>query len=614
MIESSKPGAERLRLLREQLRELELDGFLVPKRDMFGNDEFVPARSERLAVLTGFTGSAGLAVVLNDAAVVQSDTRYTEQMKLELDPALFDALDDAEKLGPWLAAHLKAGDKIGYDPWLHTPKEIDKLRALIESAGASCKISNPVDLVWTERPPEGNGRIVTHPLKYAGRRWQKKLGALVKMLRSTKVDALVITDVASTAWLLNIRGEGDVPYAPLPLCFSIVTAGGGVTLYCDPGKPTTQVERRARIKSLDDFICDLNALGIEKATVQIDPSTAPCLVVLCLTENGAKIVQAEDPCALPKARKNKVEIAGARAAHIRDGAALTTILGRLKIAYSNDRRYWAAKLAGILPSGPVTEITVAEWLLKERRQQPLFKDLSFPTIAGGDHHGAIVHYVANEKSDRQIEKRVLIDSGAQYLDGTTDVTRTLVFGKADRLFKEAYTRVLKGLIALTDQVFPPGTKGIQLDALARVPLWQVGWDFKHGTSHGVGSYLRVHESPPRLSYAVNDATKAPLEPGMILSIEPGWYPPGLFGIRLENLVVVKRMSGYPQTMLGFDVLTVAPFDLDAIDDALLTDRERLWLDSYHERVRDTLIPLVDETTATWLHHATRFISAREELA
>jgi Xaa-Pro aminopeptidase len=601
----------RLERVRWEITGMGLDGFLVPKRDRFGNSEFLPPAAEDFAWLTGFTGSNGMAVVLPDTALVSSDTRYTAQMKTELDPGAFQSIDDRDKLGPWLAANVKPGQKIGYDAWLHTAREIGQLRPLFEAAGAtlvSCR-ENPLVETWADRPPETAGRIVTHPLKYAGRTWRKKLAWLATVLKARKADALISTDLACNGWALNIRGKGDIPYAPLPLAFAIITAGGGVRLYCDQKKPTSLVRRRARIKSLDDFARDLAALGKKQATVLIDPDTAPSIVVESLSESGARLVKEANPCLRAKAVKNETEIKGAQAAHVRDGTAFTYLISRMKIALGHDPRYWSAKLAGLLPGRPVTELDVAAWMEEQRQSLPLYKGPSFPTIAAADRHGDTVHYVATPETSCPIKKSCLVDTGAQFLDGTTDATRTVCDGKPSNRFKKGYTLVLKGLIALTTQVFSPGTRGIQLDAFARQFLWNHGLNFGHGTSHGVGSYLTVHESPPRISYGVNEATLAPLEPNNILSIEPGWYPIGEFGIRLEHLVVVREVRGFDRKMLGFEVLTLAPFDLDAIDFSLITHKERLWLNNYHRRVRETLTPLLDDVTAAWLRDATSPIGA-----
>ena len=595
------PVAARLAALRRELAALGVDGVIVPRADEH-QGEYVPLYARRLAWLTGFTGSAGLAAVLPDLAAIFVDGRYTLQAKAEVDPAAFVTHHITQRPpGDWLAANLKAGQRLGFDPWLHTVEDVAWLRAACDKAGATLAAlaANPVDRAWTRQPPLPIAPVVPFAQAFAGRSSADKRGELAGRLAAAGVEALVLTLPDSIAWLLNIRG-GDVAYAPLPLAFAILHADRRLDLFMDPRKaaPTlaAHLGGEVRLAPREDFAPALAALKGRR--VQADPASAPAWVFDRLEEAGAKPAKSADPCQAAKAKKSDVELAGIRAAHLRDGAALTRFL---------------AWFAGAAAKGGLTEIAAAAKLEEFRRGGEHFRGLSFPTIAGAGGNGAIVHYHASPATDKGIApgQMFLLDSGAQYLDGTTDVTRTLFVGDANGggghgpsdEQRAAFTRVLKGHIALATARFPAGTSGSQLDALARMPLWQAGLDYDHGTGHGVGHYLSVHEGPQRISKLPN---RVALEPGMVVSNEPGYYKAGAFGIRIENLVAVKDAGTGPDglPMLAFETLTLAPIERALVDPTLLTDAECAWLDGYHARVQDSLTPLVDEATRTWLASAT----------
>ena len=455
---------------------------------------------------------------------------------------------------------------------------------------------NPLDAVWTDRPPEPAARIVPHDLAFAGESADAKRKRVGEALAEKGADAAVITAPDSIAWLLNVRG-GDVSHTPLPLSFAVLYANGRVEWFVDSAKTGPELAAHlgdeVTLRGKDEFEPALWALG--NARVLADPAGAAALVLDRLGKAGAKIVRESDPCQLPKACKNEIEIAGARAAHRRDGAALARFL---------------AWLAAAAPEGDVSEVSAAERLRALRFEGENIRDLSFRTISGSGPNGAIVHYSVTPGSDRILGNRelYLVDSGAQYLDGTTDVTRTVAIGEPTAEMRDRFTRVLKGHIALATVRFPEGTTGSQLDALARTALWQAGLDYDHGTGHGVGSYLNVHEGPQRISKIPNTVA---LKPGMIVSNEPGYYKEGGYGIRIENLVCVipVQIEGAEKAMLGFETLTLAPIDLALVEPTLLSPAEIAWLNEYHARVRETVTPLVDKKTAKWLEQATREVVA-----
>ena len=588
----------RITALRAELTRRGLAGFLVPRTDAYQN-EFIPPAAERLAWLSGFTGSAGIAAVLGARAAIFVDGRYTLQVRAEVDADVFEPRHVTEQpLTEWLAANLSAGEVLGFDPWLHTPAEAERLEAACTRAGATLRTvaDNPVDAIWRGRPAPPIAPVVPHELRHAGLAHGEKLRALAEDLAKRKIAAAVVTATDSVAWLFNVRG-GDLPHTPAPLAAAIVRAEGEATLFVDPRKLTSATRahlgNRVRVQAPDALGAALDSF--KGARVLADPASVPAYVVLRLKDAGAEIVREADPCQLPKARKNVAELDGTRAAHVRDGAALVRFLA------------WIEREAA---TGRLTEIVAADRLAALRAEGENFRDLSFDTIAGAGPNGAIVHYRATPASDRRLEpgSLFLLDSGAQYLDGTTDVTRTLfVRGGAAPTdeHRDRFTRVLKGHIALATARFPKGTTGSQLDSLARRALWEAGLDYDHGTGHGVGSYLGVHEGPQRISKMPNAVA---LEPGMIVSNEPGYYKTGAYGIRIENLVAVIVLdgpAGAERPMLGFETLTLAPIDLALVEPALLDAHERAWLDAYHARVREALGPRVDEATRVWLAGATR---------
>ncbi len=586
-------AADRLSALRGALAQRGVHGFLVPRADEH-QGEYVPSNAERLAWLTGFTGSAGLAAVLPTAAAIFVDGRYTLQAKNEVDAALYEQRHVTEAPATdWIAKNLKPDQILAYDPRLHTVPEIERYGAAAMKAGGKMQPldSNPLDAVWRDRPAPPMAPVVPHELRFAGRASDDKRRQIAARLTEDKVDAAALTAPDSIAWLLNIRG-GDVPYTPLPLSFAILRADASVELFIDAKKladgTAAFLGNSVTVSPPDAFGPALESLGGKR--VQADPGSASAWVFDRLAAGGAKIHRAADPCVLAKACKNEAELDGARAAHRRDGAALTRFL---------------AWLAANAPKGGLREIAVSDRLEEFRRDGDHFRGLSFPTISGAGSNGAIVHYRAAPSSEKTLEPGsfYLVDSGAQYLDGTTDVTRTVAIGEPSAEMRDRFTRVLKGHIALAACRFPKGTTGSQLDALARHALWQAGLDYDHGTGHGVGSYLSVHEGPQRISKV---ASAQPLLPGMIVSDEPGYYRAGAYGIRIENLVAVVAVEheAAERPLYGFETLTLAPIDRNAIEPALMNDEEINWLDAYHARVRDTLTPLVDSATAQWLAVAT----------
>lgn len=591
-------AADRLASLRGELARHGVQGFLVPRADEHQN-EYVPASAERLAWLTGFTGSAGLAVVLPETAAIFVDGRYTLQAKNEVDAQLYQQrhLTDTPAT-EWIAKNLQPGQILGYDPRLHTVPELERYAAATEKAGGKLQSldRNPLDAVWRDRPAAPMLPAVPHELRFAGRSSDDKRRQIAAALAENKIDAVVLTLPDSIAWLLNIRG-GDVPYTPLPLCFAILRADRTVTLFIEEAKlpPATRafLGTAVDVDRSEDFGAVLETIGQGGRRIQADPASASAWIFDRLNAGGATIARAPDPCLLPKATKNDTELAGARAAHRRDGAAVTRFLA------------WLAAAA----NGGLREIEVSDQLEQFRCDGEHFRGLSFPTISGAGSNGAIVHYRASAASERALEPGsfYLVDSGAQYLDGTTDVTRTIAIGEPSPEMRDRFTRVLKGHIALASCRFPQGTTGSQLDALARHALWQAGLDYDHGTGHGVGSYLAVHEGPQRISKV---ASTQPLMPGMIVSDEPGYYRTGAYGIRIENLIVVVPVENETaeRRLFGFETLTLAPIDRNAIEPALMSDEEINWLDTYHARVRETLTPLVDPATAAWLAAATQPLS------
>ncbi len=593
-------GAEKLARLRAELARQGAQGFIVPRSDEH-QGEYVPQSADRLAWLTGFTGSAGLAVVLPSSAALFVDGRYTLQAKDQIEAALYAQRHLVEEpAADYIAQALKPGETLGYDPWLLTPGEVERYRAACDKAGGKLKAlkSNPLDAIWQDRPPPPASPAVPHPAEFSGKASADKRRELARKLAEEKADAAVLTAPDSICWLLNMRG-GDLTYTPVALCFAILNADASIDLFIDRRKVSGELAQHlgpeVRHAQPDALGAALARLGAGKKRVLADPATCASWIFDRLTEAGAVIIRAPDPCLLPKACKNPVELEGSRNAHRRDGAALTRFLAWLTAAASK---------------GGLKEIAVADTLEEFRRHAEHFKGLSFATISGAGPNGAVVHYRASPATERVLENGglFLVDSGAQYLDGTTDVTRTVAIGNPTAEMRDRFTRVLKGHIAVASCRFPQGTTGSQLDALARRPLWEAGLDYDHGTGHGVGSYLNVHEGPQRISKIANAQA---LLPGMIVSDEPGYYKTGAYGIRIENLVAVKELGEGGEggrKLLGFETLTLAPIDLALVEPDLLDAQETRWLDAYHARLRKELGPLLDQATRAWLERATRKLS------
>ena len=585
----------RVAALRAELVRQGLDGFIVPRADRYQN-EYVPPSDERLAWICGFTGSAGSAIVLADRAALFADGRYTLQAREQVDEALFEIVPLAETPpDQWIEKTLREGQKLGYDPWLHTIEGAERLTKACAAAGATLVAveTDPVDAVWTGRPAPPRGAVTLHGEQFAGEPAAHKLERIRAELGTLKADALVVSDPHAACWTFNIRGR-DVAHTPLALAVAIVPREGPPSLYVDGGKLTNAVRDAlsslAELREPDAFAADLKALGAAHRTVRLDAATAPDAIGRIVTQSGGKLRRGADPIALMKATKNATEIAGSRAAHRRDGAAVTRFLA------------WLEREA---PTGRLTEIDAVVRLEDFRRDTGALKDVSFPTISGFGPNGAIVHYRVTERSNRRIapDGLFLIDSGAQYEDGTTDITRTVAVGAPTDEMRDRFTRVLKGHIAIARAVFPDGTSGAQIDSFARAPLWAAGLDFEHGTGHGVGSYLSVHEGPARIAKLGAAALKA----GMILSNEPGYYKTGAYGIRIENLVLVAAappVAGGEKPLLCFETLTLAPIDRALIAPAALTADEIAWIDAYHARVRADLAGLLDADTSAWLARAT----------
>ncbi|MEZ5936774.1 MAG: aminopeptidase P family protein [Hyphomonadaceae bacterium] len=586
-------GRTNLPALRAQMKAQGLDGFYIPHDDEYQN-EYLPACNERLSWATGFTGSAGAAFVFAKSAIVFVDGRYTLQAARQLDKSLFQ-VGDLMDLGPfgWLAGQNLSGSKIGYDATLMSPDALARLESAAKKAGAElvAVAHNPIDAAWKDRPPEPLAQVVPHDIKYAGESSADKRARIGRLLKEQGVEATVLTSPASIAWLFNIRG-GDVDCTPLPLGRAIVFADGQAELFLNgqkvgPGlgahlgnevslRPASEIEHRM--------------VKLSGKKVSLDPSLASAWFFNTLDRAGAQVTRAADPCALPRACKNAVEIEGSKAAHRRDGAALSRFLR------------WFDENG---QTGEVSEIDAAKKVEEFREMTGELKDLSFFAISSAGPNAAINHYRPDVSTNRKLERGTLflLDSGGQYLDGTTDVTRTMAIGEPTAEMRDRFTRVLKGHIALSRVRFPKGTSGSALDVLARMSLWEAGFDYDHGTGHGVGSYLGVHEGPQRIAKVPNNV---PLAPGMIVSNEPGYYREGAWGIRIENLQFVteaKAIPGGDREMLGFEPLTLAPIDRRLIEKGMLSEQEWLWLDRYHARVLAEIGPLMPEDDRAWLAEA-----------
>ena len=584
------PTGDRLAALRAELARLGLDGVLVPRGDAFLG-EYVPPSAERLAWLTGFTGSAGLALVLAGQAFLFVDGRYTTQAQREAAPALWTLRHLIEEPPAEVLRAQPTGLRIGYDPWLHTEAAIAKLAA--SGAELVALDANPIDAVWRDRPAPPDGPAQPHPLAFAGLDAAAKRATAAQELSAAGEAAVLLADPHSVAWLLNLRG-GDLAYTPLALAQALLFADGTVELYLDPSRADAALRAHlgnaVTLRPPEELGAALDALAGRR--VRLDPDLTPAWIARRLRAAGAEAVAGEDPCRLPRACKNATEQTGARAAHARDAVALARFLA------------WFARAPR---EASLTEMAAAARLLALRAEGAQFAGESFPAIAGAGPHGAIVHYRATEATDRRIgaDEVFLLDSGAQYRDGTTDVTRTLWTGPgaAPRELRERFTRVLRGHLALGATRFPEGVAGPHLDAIARRPLWEAGLDYDHGTGHGIGSFLSVHEGPAGISRA---AKPVALRPGMILSNEPGFYESGAYGIRIENLLLVRQAAPQPgqrKPFLEFEVLTLAPYDRALIEVAMLTPAERAQVDAYHARVLAEVGPLVDGATRDWLAEA-----------
>lgn len=592
--------AARLNSLRAKMAECAVQGFLVPLADEY-QGEYPPASARRMEWLTGFTGSAGLVAVLEKNAAVFVDGRYTLQARQQVDATLYEqqALTQ-DALTEWLTKNLAPGSQLAYDPWLHTQSAVEALRKALEPHGIELVHSaqNLVDAIWQDRPAAPCAPVEVYSERYAGEPSAEKRRRVGKAIGKEGADAAIITAPDSIAWLLNVRGA-DVPHTPLPLSFALLHKDGRVDWFIDEAKVAdgvrAHVGKDVRILPMSALPQTMRQMGRGGLKVRYDAVRSASWFSRELMNSGAQLVEGQDPCLLPKACKNAVEVEGMRQAHIRDGVALTRFLAWLdEEAMQRD----------------VTEMEAEEKLLSFRAQQADFRDTSFDTIAGSGAHGAIVHYRATPESNKVLEwdSLFLLDSGGQYLDGTTDVTRTVAIGTPTAEQKRRFTQVLQGHIALARVVFPKGVAGRQLDVLARAALWADGVDYAHGTGHGVGAYLCVHEGPQ----GIHARSDVPLQPGMVLSNEPGFYKEGEYGIRIENLVVVKEVkAGDAQDSrpyYGFETLTLAPIDTRLVETALLTQAEREWLDAYHQRVYDMLSPHLDGAALAWLRDRTRPLS------
>jgi Xaa-Pro aminopeptidase len=590
-VEQADPSnvAPRLKALRQVMAEAGVDGFLIPRADAH-RGESVPASEARLAYITGFTGSAGLALIGRDKAALFVDSRYTLQAPTQTDTALVTVLQtDRGGLSAQAREIIPAGGTIAYDPWLHTPGEIRDMATLLGGHATLVPGPNLVDEIWTDRPATPASAVEFLGHNRAGRNASDKIAEIQNTLKTEGAQASVLTLPESICWLFNMRGR-DVPNTPFVLGFAIVPAEGTPTLYLDSAKITDDIRTGltglAHVASSADLTADLRRLGATDTAVLIDPATAPEAIATSLRSAGAKLIEKRDPVLLPKSRKNEAELAGMREAHKLDGVALAKFL------------HWFDTNAS---QGELTEIGIVTALEAFRREDESCVDASFDTISGSGPNGAIVHYRVTNKTDRTLNpgEIMLLDSGAQYLSGTTDITRTMSTGSSTPEQRDRFTRVLKGMIAISTTRFPKGTTGAQIDILARQFLWQDGVTYNHGTGHGVGAYLGVHEGP----VGISSRYSTPFEVGNVVSNEPGFYKEGEYGIRIENLISVVESSSYPG-FLEFETLTLAPIDKRLIAEDLLTAAERGWLDDYHQRVWTEIGPLVVGNVREWLKGAT----------
>ncbi|MEM7546541.1 MAG: aminopeptidase P family protein [Pseudomonadota bacterium] len=583
--------ADRLKALRTQLAAQAVDGFIIPRADAH-QGEYVPPRDERLAWMTGFTGSAGHAAILPARAAVFVDGRYTLQAATQIDQGAYQiaSLYD-DPLGKWLAANSETGSRIGYDPWLHGKAQIDVLATRLAKDGSEMVpvSQNPVDAIWADQPKPPAVLIRPHPVELSGEAAASKRKRIGKAIAAAGVDFAVLTLPDSIAWLLNIRG-GDIPRNPVPLAFAILNADGTAALFLRDGQGDDRLSDHlgpdVAVMPREGF---LETLSARSGTALLDKNTCPLAIATALDDGGMAITWGTDPCIMPKAIKNGVEIQGARDAHLRDGAAMARFLA------------WLDREA---PTGTLTEIDIAKQLEGERSATNALMDISFDTISGAGPDGAIVHYRVTEATNRTLQKGelMLVDSGGQYVDGTTDITRTITVGPPPDDAARAFTLVLKGMIAVSLARFPAGTNGRDIDTMARMALWRAGMDYDHGTGHGIGSYLCVHEGPQSLSRRGMIA----LEAGMMCSNEPGYYRTDAFGIRIENLIIVNEAaipSGGDRPMLSFETITLAPIDHRLIIAEMLTAEEADWLNAYHAEVATKIGPLLAAEDRDWLQTA-----------
>jgi len=589
--------ADRLKALREQLKAEKLDGFVVPLTDEHMS-EYVGSYAQRLAWLTGFQGSAGSAVVLPEEAAIFVDGRYTLQVRQQVSATEWSYQSVPEtSTTDWLKEHAPEGARIGYDPWLHTRDWVKKAKEALASRGAELVPvdRNPIDEIWTDRPEASKAHLIVQPDQYAGKSAAEKRTEIGDWLTKQHADAAVLSALDSIAWAFNIRGA-DVTHTPVALAYALVHADGTADLFVASEKIGPDVRQHlgngVRLHERAEFE---NALAeLKDKTVVVDPERAVAAIFEALEKAGAKILPMRDPTILPKALKNPAEIAGQKAAQERDGAVISRFLR------------WIDEEA---PKGDVDELKASDHLEALRRENPELRDLSFDSISGAGPNGAIVHYKSSEKTNRKLEKGTLylIDSGGQYVDGTTDITRTVPIGEPTAEMRDRFTRVLKGHIAIATAVFPKGTRGSQLDSFARRPLWEAGLDYAHGTGHGVGSFLAVHEGPQRISPvgSAQSGGDEPLQAGMIISNEPGYYKTGEYGIRIENLVLVvpREIEGAEKEMLGFETLTFAPIDRRLIDVEMLEPEELVWLNCYHAHVLARIAPNLKGADLEWLQQA-----------
>jgi Xaa-Pro aminopeptidase len=592
-------GKPRVALLRQWLADNGLDGFLVPRADEH-QGEYVADRSARLKWLTGFSGSAGVALVLRDRAFMFVDGRYTLQVRGEVDLDIF-AIESLVDNPPasWIKDNLGKGARLGFDPWLHTIGDVKALKASAEQSGATLVPleKNPIDIIWKDQPEPPRAPVEIHPIGFAGELAKDKLARLAAAIAKDGATHAVLTDPSSIAWAFNIRG-GDVPHTPLALGFAILAADGKHQLFMDSRKfsrtAAAYLTQLSDLHEPGEFEAAVAALAKGGAKIALDPVLAAEKLKMLVEDNGGAVVLAPDPARIPRATKNQAEIAGSRAAHRRDGAAVAKLL------------CWLERQK----PGSLDEITVVTRLEETRRQtgeetQMPLRDVSFDTISGAGPNGAIMHYRVSRATNRKLAagELFLLDSGAQYQDGTTDITRTVPIGQPTEEMRERFTLVLKGMIGISTLRFPPGTRGSEIDAVARMALWKHGCDFAHGTGHGVGSYLAVHEGPQRIARTGTEKLLA----GMMLSNEPGYYKEGSYGIRIENLILVtpaEAVEGGDIAMHAFETLTLAPIDVRLIRTDLLQREELQWLDAYHARVLAEIGPMLDGETLAWLEKAT----------